>query len=540
MERENIRVPDYDPSSPESDDDSGLESKKKDRPNRSLEKAPAEEVSKEPMLKGTSLFERILKKPFGTEEEAPTAEEKPDEAKLETDEQPSDLGVEAAAELPLDKLTEDERTEVAQQILAARQRELATQLESGVEAAEEVVITADFIAATRRHQKDTPSIEASTEAATAEIKQAYGLEIPPVGADTVEMSPPESVVVPLAEQLDDDTEAADQRRGYGFMAPRAGQRAVTLPSLSVRHAAIGYAGTLGRGEQYDQADVDQAEWHGTVKGLLVGGIVGYLVGKRRGRIKAEKQFQVVQKKLEAEVRAIHEHITEKEQQIHSLVAARAAVPELQRSAVPPERLPSQQPESRLSAVAPAMERPPERLGSVTLKATEARPSVPPTLEAKPAATRQTAEHMSRDDLLEVAEKIAVGGTTLRQVFETNLVSERGLRRAVAEHLRGGDVRRILAEELLIKELSYERDPLLRDQQVKPTANGSLVPLATPHAQIMADVQQSTGLSVPSGVTLPTQTFRSTRAVPPVLIVANVVAVVVLAILVVILFMTRLV
>jgi hypothetical protein len=51
------------------------------------------------------------------------------------------------------------------------------------------------------------------------------------------------------------------------------------------------------------------------------------------------------------------------------------------------------------------------------------------------------------------------------VFETNLISEHGLRRLLEVHERGGNVREALERELVEKEMSYERDPRLRNRSV---------------------------------------------------------------------------
>ena len=56
---------------------------------------------------------------------------------------------------------------------------------------------------------------------------------------------------------------------------------------------------------------------------------------------------------------------------------------------------------------------------------------------------------------------------MRQIYETHLVGERGLRRLVAEHLRGGDLNKALRREIVEREIDFERDPALRD--IVPTA-----------------------------------------------------------------------
>jgi hypothetical protein len=89
--------------------------------------------------------------------------------------------------------------------------------------------------------------------------------------------------------------------------------------------------------------------------------------------------------------------------------------------------------------------------------------------------------MSRAELLAVSEKIVVDGSSLRQIYETHLVGERGLRRLVAEHLRGGNVKKALRREMVEREIDFERDPAMRDRPgvaamgatTKTTLNGLL-------------------------------------------------------------------
>lgn len=72
------------------------------------------------------------------------------------------------------------------------------------------------------------------------------------------------------------------------------------------------------------------------------------------------------------------------------------------------------------------------------------------------------ETLNRPELLNLSEKIMVDGSSLRQIYESKLVAEHGLRRLVAEHLRGGDLRKALRQEIVEREIDFERDPSLRD------------------------------------------------------------------------------
>jgi hypothetical protein len=81
-----------------------------------------------------------------------------------------------------------------------------------------------------------------------------------------------------------------------------------------------------------------------------------------------------------------------------------------------------------------------------------------------AAAGKRIETLNRAELLSMAEKITVNGSTLRQIYETHLIGERGLRRLITEQLRGGNIEEALRREIVEHEIDFERDPALRDMK----------------------------------------------------------------------------
>lgn len=77
-------------------------------------------------------------------------------------------------------------------------------------------------------------------------------------------------------------------------------------------------------------------------------------------------------------------------------------------------------------------------------------------------TEKRVSTLSRTELLKLSDKIVVDGTTLRQIYESHLIGERGLRHLLTEHVRGGDLSKALRREILEREIDFERDPALRD------------------------------------------------------------------------------
>ena len=75
----------------------------------------------------------------------------------------------------------------------------------------------------------------------------------------------------------------------------------------------------------------------------------------------------------------------------------------------------------------------------------------------------SAHTMNHDQLVSTASDILVEGKTLKQIYDSHLIGEKGLRRVVAEQKRGGDFKKALSRELNEREKDFERDPVLRDQ-----------------------------------------------------------------------------
>jgi hypothetical protein len=125
--------------------------------------------------------------------------------------------------------------------------------------------------------------------------------------------------------------------------------------------------------------------------------------------------------------------------------------------------------------------PPERIGHMLMSA-EAKPG---SSGGKPALEKsagdslpmemgsQRAETLSRAELMTLSERIIIDGSNLHQIYETHLIGERGLRRLVAEYLRGGDLKQALRFEVVERERDFERDPVMRDLKPQPELSSTV-------------------------------------------------------------------
>ncbi|CAN5711139.1 hypothetical protein BH23PAT2_BH23PAT2_05220 [soil metagenome] len=231
-----------------------------------------------------------------------------------------------------------------------------------------------------------------------------------------------------------------------------------------------------------------ASRHNRGPDLLLGGFVGYLIGRRRGRIKTEQELASVERSLTKQIKQLELTVTSYEKKTRKQVAEiittakdeaecgsvasvlreagksfRESNPK--RADVPESYLAhSSEQQTTTGNVTPSIIKSPETKS----RSFETQPGRPDVM----SRVRENIGSATKADVLEVADIIMYRGQTLRTLHEQADVSEPVMRQIVAEHLRGGRIEvlvaRSLAESARTKEQSPEVLASSRSLQVTST------------------------------------------------------------------------
>lgn len=372
---------------------------------RDKEKEAAKEKKKTPKR---SLF-------LGQDKEAEQPEKKP--ASFESADKDAEKPVDTEVDdYSLEELSTEEKNVAAQQYIDQRGEDLREEL-SGVEhdSEAEAVVLADAALLellTEKLENGEELTDENLDLATAEI--ARGLYISESGSNVLQETEEELLLDYENDQLPADahprvglshigTELTGQNRSDVEPHVRQSQTVVEIPR--------------SRGPD-----------------LLIGGLVGYMIGRRGGRIRTEAKLIPLQEKLAQEVKDLHEKIELSEQKIRSLTTRRI------------ESDPDVSPTRII-----------ERLEHRTNQRTASREHVSSaSTESAPEKLTANIDTVSVPQLLEIARSISYEGVSVKQMFEAGRLDSVGLRRVVREYLRGGDYDHVLSRELKGVEYAHEQ------------------------------------------------------------------------------------
>jgi hypothetical protein len=109
---------------------------------------------------------------------------------------------------------------------------------------------------------------------------------------------------------------------------------------------------------------------------------------------------------------------------------------------------------------------------------EKQAGVTPEVSEKPTTSESQADEigvgfrMDRADLFDIGNSIRVEDVSISEMFRAGRLDEEGMRRIVAAFLRGHDVQRVIAEEVLRVQMRFELDPQLRKAALKRSSHST--------------------------------------------------------------------
>jgi len=368
----------------------------------------------------------IIKKEVSPETEAPKVEQSEEKEPQQSEElEPleaedlDDNAPELDGEAPLEHLSRPETEAIAQTMASERLAEIEV---------EEDEVSSESLAA----ESFLENVEA-----TGDIDQAYSETVQELGEAAIDPSiPAVEVETETAPPIDPAILVEAAKSEIGPSRPDMPSRLEAEEWLPAARPVLRERRTVRtRTETKSPPSV-------------FNGVVDYLVGRRHGRMSDTGQHEVIERKLTEEVKQLRLELSSHEAHVRELARNRTFEKK------------NKAPKSK-----------PEKIGKVIVE--KDRPKSPEEKKVRELAGI-SAHTMELPELTKIAEEIPTGNSTLEKIYETHLVGEQGLRRVVAEFLRGGNYQKALKRELLEREKDFERDPYLRDQaSTEPVASQPL-------------------------------------------------------------------
>lgn len=444
------------PDAREQHDDKEAKKRKKKKSSNESATAASKEATEEtkdkvPEKKKESTLDQLFERKTETQSES--------EDKLETEDQLEELPAEADPE----RLTDDERREAARQIVGEEQAVAAEAQQTARKNSpeeQEVLAQAVLLDNLNEELDKAADVDEALEDATIRTEAELDLTEPVQGEASTggrgetgedvqdeELSattlPRQQAPPPAASGSDSDVVPPPPLRPGsplpgGFNPDRPFKSNLPLEAEPAAHFP-------DRRERYSRprrgADI------------LLGGIVGYLLGRRRGRINTEKRLIPVQEKLEKEVKELHSKILTKEEHIRQLAAQKVAKDPEHTAAQIIERVQAKPAFSARETATPLRVTGAERPQAESKPVSQPETAAPVFEQPAPERIhdRQVEERdvnvMTVPELLQVARKIDFEGVSAEWMYRQNRLDVRGLRRVVKEYLLGDRLERVLREEL---------------------------------------------------------------------------------------------
>lgn len=191
------------------------------------------------------------------------------------------------------------------------------------------------------------------------------------------------------------------------------------------------------------ATFEDEQSHSHVPYVLAGGLLGYLLGRRRGRIKTEKKLLPIQKNLEKQVADKNDALIKREETIRRLgMRHHHELNKISREqANEVIRLQKAKRADVLKVYEKGIHKKPEKIGKFALIPDESQPHL-------------IYESLSDKHTIETSRQINFNGFSLESLYKAGRIELKDLKEIVAEYLRGGSY-----EQLLLKSVKSENSDI---------------------------------------------------------------------------------
>ncbi len=193
--------------------------------------------------------------------------------------------------------------------------------------------------------------------------------------------------------------------------------------------------------------------------MLAGGVIGYLFGRRRGRIKTEEKLLPVQKRLEKEITSLQEQISSREHIVRAKITEQA----ITKSATIEKRTAAKEKIKTLPqvitehvekieqkpAVAAANRSPiQEKIFTGRTRVEQLGKLAIPSLEQAPTKTIEvTKTQLDDQQVMEIAKKVTFRGVSVSEMYRVGRLDRVTVRQVVESFVGGRSYERILHEQL---------------------------------------------------------------------------------------------
>lgn len=271
----------------------------------------------------------------------------------------------------------------------------------------------------------------------------------------------------------------------------------------------------------NQVTIEQHNRH-RGRDILLGGVVGYLIGRRRGRIKTEQRLLPVQKKLEKQVKGLHEQIAAQELRVRAAVARKREI----------LSIPIAKQRERKDQIASLR----QKANQVEASKTTQKDKAPDVRQTKSAERRfaekpiertekshkiheklltpKSVERLTLPLLLAIAADIKLGETSLKSMYENGAVDQRNLRLVLKKYLEGERLDKIWPEALQqeLTRQEHQRELNINKQEDNPVASIYLAEEAEYAVTTARKVTSTDTLPINDSATTPIQNSLVIQAI----------------------------